>query len=229
MVLIVTELAQQRWLTAIWSRVQSFVPPPPAAIVEVGCGRLGGFVPMLRDAGYEGLGIDPVAPEGPNYRQLEFEQAELPEQVDAFIACTSLHHVSAPGAVLEKVAAALRRAGLLIVVEWDWERFDEATARWCFERLGSTDPDGWLRHRRDEWAGSGEPWDAYLRGWAEQHGIHSAGHLLQELDRRFTRLVCERGPYFFEDLHQISEADELDAINAGLIRATRIDYVGRAG
>jgi hypothetical protein len=25
--------------------------------------------------------------------------------------------------------------GVLVVVEWAWERFDEATARWCFARL----------------------------------------------------------------------------------------------
>lgn len=184
---------------------------------------------MLRDRGYEALGVDPVAPEGASYRQLEFEEAELPQQVDAFVACTSLHHVSDPEVLLDKVAVTLRPAGLLIVVEWDWEGFDEETARWCFERLGSAEPDGWLRHHRDAWASSGQTWDEYMRGWADGHGIQSVRQLLPELDRRFERLVCERGAYCFEDLDEISEAEELDAIDAGLIRATRIDYVGRLG
>jgi hypothetical protein len=36
-----------------------------------------------------------------------------------------------------------------------------------------------------------------------------------------------RGPYFFPDLAGTSEADERAAIDAGLIRDTRADYVGR--
>jgi SAM-dependent methyltransferase len=184
---------------------------------------------MLLAGGYEALGIDPVAPEGESYRQLEFEGADLPWRVNAFIACTSLHHVAEPEVVLDKIAADLGPAGLVVVVEWDWEDFDEATARWCFERLGSADTDGWLRRHRDGWSGSGEVWHEYLRQWTDGHGIHSVRQLLRELDRRFTRLVCERGPYCFVDLPNTSEAEELEAIDAGLIRATRIDYVGRVG
>jgi hypothetical protein len=49
-----------------------------------------------------------------------------------------------------------------------------------------------------------------------------------DLDRQFDRISCARGPYFFPELFQTGELDELDAINQGLIRAVRIDYVGRA-
>jgi hypothetical protein len=104
--------------------------------------------------------------------------------------------------------------------------FDEATARWCFERLGS-EPESWLHHRRDEWRESGQAWEHYLRSWAENHGLHSARRILHDLDHRFDRVVCERGPYFFPELGDTRELDELDAINAGQIRAARIDYVGR--
>jgi hypothetical protein len=38
--------------------------------------------------------------------------------------------------------------------------------------------------------------------------------------------VVARGPYFFPDLAGTSDADERAAIDAGRIRATRIDYVG---
>jgi hypothetical protein len=40
-------------------------------------------------------------------------------------------------------------------------------------------------------------------------------------------VVCDRGPYLFVELDDTSEPDELAAINAGRIRALRIDYVGR--
>jgi SAM-dependent methyltransferase len=182
---------------------------------------------MLLESGYKALGIDPVAPEGESYRQVEFERVELPRQIDAVIACTSLHHVADPGVVMDKIAGALRPSGLVVVVEWDWEGFDEATAHWCFERLAPDVTDGWLRHHRDGWADSGQAWEEYLHEWADGHGILSVRRLLQDLDRRFQRVVCRRGAYCFEDLANISEAEELVAIEAGRIQATRIDYVGR--
>jgi SAM-dependent methyltransferase len=211
----------------LWPRIRSNLPPPPATVVELGCGRVGGFVPALQDGGYKALGIDPVAPEGDRYRHVEFERSDLPAEVDGVVACTSLHHVVDPAQVLDKIAGALVPGGVVVVVEWDWESFDEATARWCFERLAESDGDGWLHHHRAEWSGSAESWDEHLRGWATQHGLHSAPGLVRGLDERFRRVACERGAYFFTELAQTSEADELEAIEAGEIRATRIDYVGR--
>ncbi len=194
--------------------------------MEVGCGSLGGFVPALQSSGYDALGVDPRAPEGARYRRIEFEESDLPAQVDAVVACTSLHHVAKPGAVLDKIANTLAPRGVVIVVEWDWESFDGETAQWCFERLGAPESAGWLRRRRDEWLASHLPWDRYLKTWATQEGVHSAQALVRELDRRLRRDICRRGPYFFPELADTNEADELDAISAGQIRATRLDYVG---
>ena len=222
-----TEDAQRRWLATMWPIVRSRLPQPPAMVLELGCGRLGGFVPMLTADGYQALGVDPAAPEGESYRQLEFERAELPAPIDCVIACTSLHHVHDPDLVLDKLAGALKPAGLVVILEWDWEGFDEATARWCFERLEPGVTDGWLPRHRDGWAGSGQTWEAYLREWTGGHGILSVRQLVEDLDKRFERIVCQRGPYCFQDLRDTTEAEELDAIGAGRINATRIDYVGR--
>jgi hypothetical protein len=41
------------------------------------------------------------------------------------------------------------------------------------------------------------------------------------------RIAAARGPYLFSDLPEGSEAEELRAIDAGQIRALRVDYVGR--
>lgn len=215
------------WLATLWPTIRSSLPPPPATVVELGCGRHGGFVPALKDDGYEALGIDPVAPDGNSYRQVEFERSELPAQLNGLVACTSLHHVGDLVQVLDKVAGALAPGGVVVVVEWDWESFDETTARWCFERLEDPGGDGWLEHQREEWRKSAKPWEEYVRGWAREHGIHTGARVIEELDRRLRRVRCSRGPYFFPDLAQTTEADELDAIDAGVIRATRIDYTGR--
>lgn len=222
--------ARQTWLDTLWPNVLVSLPPPPAVVVELGCGRHGGFVPALLEDGYQPLGIDPDAPEGERYQRSEFEQSSLPPTVHAIVACTSLHHVGDPGAVIDRMAAALVPGGVVVIVEWDWKSFDEATANWCFERLGdqaSDEHDGWLEHQRRHWIESGQPWERYVRGWVDREGIHPADLLLAELDSRFDRLSCARGPYFFPDLVKTTEEDELRAIGEGLIKATRIDYVGR--
>jgi SAM-dependent methyltransferase len=183
---------------------------------------------MLFESGYHALGVDPKAPEGASFRRVEFERCELPSRADAVVACTSLHHVAEPDEVLDKVAASLRPRGVVIVVEWDWENLDEATARWGFDRLGPADPGGWLARRREGWIASRQPWMSYLHAWATDEGLHGGERLIRELDRRFRPLFRGSGPYLFADLPSTSEADEAHAIEAGEIRATRIDYVGRA-
>jgi len=219
--------AAQRWLAAVWPVVQGRLPAPPARIVEIGCGPLGGFVPMLRSSGYEPIGIDPKAPAGDDYRRGAFEEIDRVHGVDAVVASASLHHVVDPVAVIERVAATLVDGGALVVVEWDWEEFDEATADWCFHRLRPDEDAGWLHRRRDEWVASGQPWSVYLRAWTQAERLHAAETLLHLLDERFDREHLARGPYLFPDLAQTSEEDERAAIEAGRIRATRVDYVGR--
>lgn len=195
--------------------------------MEIGCGPLGGFIPALRAAGYEATGIDPEAPPGSWYSRIEFERYDLPGPADAIVACTSLHHVADPGQVLDLAAAALAPAGMLIVVEWAREQFDEATARWCFDRLPQPEGDpGWLEQRRMEWLRSGQPWATYCRSWAQAEGLHSGQEILRELRARFDSDPVTRGPYFFPDLAGISEADEQAAVDCGQIQANRIQYAG---
>ena len=215
------------WLAAVWPFVHSQVPPAPATVLEVGCGALGGFVPALLDAGYDAVGVDPEAPEGPGYRQIEFERYEPPQPVDCVMASLSLHHVADLDEVLDRLGAVLAPRGVLVVVEWAWERFDEATARWCFARLASSNPGeepGWLHKAQERWAASGQPWDDYLGAWATEEGLHPGEDIVRGLDARFHRQLYVEGPYFFPDLADTSEGQEQAAIDAGLIRAGGIRY-----
>jgi len=220
--------SDDRWLAAVWPFVRDSLPAPPGAVIEIGCGPLGGFVPMLRSAGYDATGVDPEAPDGPWYRQTEFERYELPGPAAAVVACTSLHHVADLGEVLGRAGAALADGGTIVVVEWAWERFDEATARWCFDRLpGPTAEHNWLRHRHDEWRDSGLPWESYCQDWAAGEHLHTATDIVAEVGARFDRQFLGDGPLFFADLDGVSEADEQAAIDAGTIRPGRVAYVGR--
>jgi SAM-dependent methyltransferase len=215
----------ERWLATLWPLVRTRLPAPPARVIDLGCGPLGGFVPFLHSDGYDAAGVDPRAPQTADYHRVEFERLELPERVDAVIASTSLHHVANPDEVVDRLADALSSEGTLIVVEWAWEQFDEATARWCFQRLGE-DEESWLRRLRDEWKSSGREWQTFLGEWAARDGLHRGEALLRLLDERFDRRHLGFGPYFFPDLADNTDADEHAAIVAGLIRATRIDWVG---
>src|SRR6266581_1844168 len=187
----------ERWLTVTWPVVRACMPAAPARVVEVGCGPLGGFVPMLPANRYDAVGIDPRAPDDAHYQRIEFERAELPRQVDA-----------------------------VVVVEWGWEKFDQQTAEWCFKRLGPDGEAGWLHRRRDEWLASGHEWPSYVRGWAEREGLHPGDVLVRLLDDRLERRLLTHRPYFFADLAGTTEDDEQTAIDAGHIQPTRIDYVG---
>ena len=218
-----------RWLQAMWPRVRAQLPAAPARVIDVGCGRSGGFVPFLLADGYDALGVDPNAPDGAHYRQAEFEHAELAGQVDAVIASTSLHHVADPAYVIDRICDVLASGGTAVVVEWAWEDFDTQAAEWCFSRLGPDDEPGWLHRRRDDWRASGQAWAEYFPGWAGEHGLHRGDLLVRLLDERLERRHFERGPYFFADLARTSEAEEQAAIDAGELRPPRIDYVGSRG
>jgi SAM-dependent methyltransferase len=215
------------WLAAVWLFVRDELPPAPARVLEVGGGTLGGFVPALLDGGYDAVGVDPEAPEGPGYHQVEFERYQPPRPVDCVVASLSLHHVADLDVVFDRLGAVLVPGGVLVVVEWAWERFDEATARWCFARLASPNPGeegGWLHKAQERWVASGQPWDDFLRAWATEEGLHPGEDIVRGLDARFHRQLYVEGPYFFPDLADTSEGQEQAAIDAGLIRAGGVRY-----
>jgi SAM-dependent methyltransferase len=219
-----------RWLAAVWPFVRDRLAPAPARVLEVGCGRLGGFVPALLDGGYSAVGVDPEAPKGPHYQRVEVERYDPPWPVDGVVASTSLHHVADLGEVLDRLQALLVPGGVVVVAEWAWERFDEPTARWCFARLAPPAPGvepSWLHHHQERWAASEQPWDAYVRAWAAEEGLHPGEAIIRALDARFRRQVHTQGPYYFGDLATTTEAEEQAAIDTGQIRPGGIRYAAR--
>jgi SAM-dependent methyltransferase len=214
------------WLGAMWPFVGDHLPPAPASVLEVGCGSAGGFVPALRREGYDAVGVDPHAPDEAGFHRTEFERYEPPQRVAAVVASNSLHHVESVDEAVGRICDALLPDGVVVVVEWAWERFDEATARWCFSRLADVGDHNWLRRRHEDWAASGRPWDAYFPAWATNHNLHASRDVVHALDVRFIRRVYAEGPYLFPDLSGVACEDEQAAIDAGQIRATGIRYVG---
>ena len=151
-------------------------------------------MPALRQEGYDAVGIDPDAPDSPGFRRLPFERYEPPHAVAAVVASNSLHHVGDLDETAGRIRAALRADGTLVVIEWAWERFDDATAQWCFARLAGRGEPSWLHRRRDAWVASGRPWEEYFPAWAGNHGLHPSEEVVRSLDARFVRRSYAEGP-----------------------------------
>jgi SAM-dependent methyltransferase len=224
---------------AMWQqRVKEFVlgqvGPPPARVLEVGCGE-GELAHALARAGHSLTAIDPRAPEGPIFRRVRIEEFTDPGPFDYVVASLSLHHVEDLGGALDKIAKVLRTGGSLVVVEFAWDRIDEATAEWALERLPAaslTEKPSWLGRRCQEWARGGRGGnraraESYFAEWASEEGLHSSLRMRDELGRRFVERFFEWVPYLYPELREyVSESDESAAIEARAINATGFRYVG---
>jgi SAM-dependent methyltransferase len=113
-----------------WEICSSALPPPPAVVVDVGCG-VGRWAQRWLAAGSTVVAIEPAAAmadraaarlarrEGPALTLLRarVEDVELaPGSVDAVVAMGSLQYTEDPRAVLRRVAAWLRPGGVLCVL-----------------------------------------------------------------------------------------------------------------
>lgn len=229
---------------ASWQRrVEEFVlgqiGDPPARVLEVGCGE-GELSMALVRAGHCVTAIDPRAPEGPIFRRERIEEFSDPAQFDHVVAILSLHHVEDLGMALGNIANLLRTGGSLIVVEFAWDRIDEATAQWALERLPADSPSekpswlerccrGWARRSEGESHDHGEDHaEAHnFAGSPGEEALHDSRQVLAELERHFVERHFEWVAYLYPKLGEgVSEAEESAAIEAGTINATGFRYVG---
>ena len=113
--------------------VLSQLPPAPARVLEVGCGK-GKLARALAADDYSVVAIDPEAPEGPIFRRTTIEDFQDAGSFDAVVASLALHHVEDLGNALDKLVGMLR--GPLILNEHAWDRLDPMTPEWEEEHAG---------------------------------------------------------------------------------------------
>lgn len=184
------------------------LPPPPARVLEVGCGS-GELARTLAADGYDVVAVDPKAPDGAIFRRTSIEELEDEGRFDAVVASLSLHHVHDLAEALDKVRSLMLPGASFLVREFAWDIVDEPTARWDYARRG--EPGG-------------------LAEWRAEHDdLHGFEALTEALDGRFTRRSFAWTPYLSE--YRPAEGDdveELRLIEAGEIRAVGFVYVGLA-
>jgi hypothetical protein len=175
-------------------------------VLEVGCGSRGELALELDAAGYDVLAIDPRAPAGPIFRQVELDELDDPGPFDAVIAARVLHHVTPLEPAVEKLAAL---ASLLIVDEFAWDRLDPPTKEWY---------EG--QHRILELSGAEPGGPSDLDTWRHEHaGLHASGLVRAALAERFAEDVYEERPYLYRWLKgPTSEALEQSLVDAGAIQ-----------
>jgi hypothetical protein len=190
------------------------LPPAPQRVLEIGCGREGGLVALLADAGHDVLGVDPHAPDGERYRRVEFQ--EVDGEWDAVVAGRVLHHVNPLGEGIAKLASL---APLLLVDEFAANRIDEAAQDW------------YESHHRMLRATGADPYGPRdLDEWRERHpGLHTDDTLLAALRAHYDELVFDRVPYLYRWLEgPSSESLEQTLIGAGAIPAIGYRWAGES-
>lgn len=207
------------------SFVQRYLPPPPARVLEIGCGRTGELAYALAAGGYEVVAVDPVAPEGPLFRRTRFEDFAEPGPFDAVVASLSMHHIADLDRTAEAVAALLAPGGRFILEEWDRDALrDDATGRWYFhQRQAAEAIDPPTEH---------EPlpldFEAWRDAWRLEHPeLHGYTAMREQLMASFRERFFTRMPYLYRyGLHPSLEPLERALIEEGAIQATGFRWVG---
>ena len=230
--------------------VRSQLPPPPARVLEVGCGS-GELALALSTAGWRVTATDPRAPEGEPFVRSAVEDLNVAdyEPFDAAVAVLSLHHAGDVGVMLDKVCSLLKPGGILVVDEFRKESLaDRATAAFFYHQLMSLPPSrrqGAFRSNGHEGhqpeGGGSEPGGRHGPGgdsfesWSSRisdhrAGVHEEGKVLAALEERFNRRSLSYGPYLFRyGLDAEVEPLERKLIAEGAIRPTGLRWVGTLG
>jgi SAM-dependent methyltransferase len=191
--------------------VEAFVvanlPPPTARVLEVGAGK-GELAKTLRRAGYDVTAIDPE-PGGEGVVAVGLAELDAPEaSFDAAVAVVSLHHVDPLEQACRRLAEVVRPGGVLVIDEFDLDRFDERAAAW------------WLEQRRARGRDDERTPRAVIDDLRPE--VHPLAHVLEALAPAFGVGRPQYGTY----LHRWDLDDSLRPVEEELIGRRELTAVG---
>lgn len=197
------------------------LPPPPATVLEVGCGR-GDLARRLLERGYRVTPLDhslqavaEAAADGLEVVHAGFLSHEG-GPYDVVLFTRSLHHISPLEQAVDRAARLVAPGGLVVGDEFARERVDRETAAWYFDTRDLVIELGLLP---EDHPGPDDPlgrWEARFRHHGEP--LATGEELLASLRRRLRVVdVEERVPYHYRNF-----ADHLPQTALGLRLATRV-------
>jgi SAM-dependent methyltransferase len=162
----------------------------------------------LAALGYEVTGVDPRAPDGPEFVRARLEDFAPGAPFDAAVALRSLHHVDDLEQAVERLWRAVAPGARVVVLEWAVERLDDSVWDWLARHGLEDDAHGDdHRHRVPPHV---IPLETVMAAMRDRFEL-----LFEE---RGTFLARERGR---EDLHAAEEAaiasGELQALGARIV------------
>jgi len=169
--------------------------PAPAHVLEVGCGD-GSLTRLLGERGYDAVGLDPDAPDGPEFIRGTLEGFERDQEFDAAVAVRSLHHLHDVDRATGNLRDAIQPGGHLILFEFAIENVDAPARRWL-------DAHG-LPHPVTD---------------TDPHEVIPGERLRMALERRFRTLAARPATYLAREADREDlVTDEERAIRAGEIK-----------
>lgn len=186
------------------SFVQKYAPPPPARILEVGCGS-GRLASHLRDSGYQIIALDTSvdAVVKAQSHGLDARVARWPDfdesPFDLVLFTRSLHHIRELPKAIEQAKHILRPNGMVLVEEFASEEVENVTVQWLYELLTLLNgllplqwASGWLGRDFLEHTNPMAAWKA-----AHHERIHPSVEMEACLRANFPHVDVHVAPYLF--------------------------------
>ena len=190
------------------------LPPPPARILEAGCGR-GALAAALAGTGYDVTGVDrnadmAAAARARGVTTIHADVREVAGEYDVVLFTRSLHHADDLDAVLSHAAKLLAPGGQIIIEEFAWDRVDHAAAHFIYDNRAMLVATGLLA--------ADLPTGDLLTAWTDGHShlqrgttmldaLRRAGTALTEVRTSILwRLVDGRGGAWVEPAARVPDA-----------------------
>ncbi|HEX5497555.1 MAG TPA: methyltransferase domain-containing protein [Mycobacteriales bacterium] len=123
-------------------RLLPLLPPPPARILEAGCGR-GALAAALGALGYRLTGVEPddeacAAARARGVDVLQADIAEVPAEggYDTVLFTRSMHHVDGLDRTVAHAVGLVAPSGVLVLEEFARERADRVAAGFVYDSRG---------------------------------------------------------------------------------------------
>jgi len=200
--------------------VRAFLPEAPSRLLEIGCGS-GELALALQQNGYDITAIDPAAPEGPPFSKTTLEAFTGSAPFARVVAMRALHHIPDLDGAITKIAALMGPGGAFILEDFGWERMDDPTLAWFFERmraLGRGPRDGPVPASLEE----------CRQSWTREHAdLHTSKAMFAALGARFSTRMFAWTHYLNHLLKDPEGKDgEIEALISERISPIAFRFVG---